>query len=142
MNIEIKTPELERIAAALERIATALENGATAAPKKAKTPKAQIDESVKPAPVEPENPAEAPVIDPAAQVSQNPETEQEAPQEPAPARPAVTVDQIRKLVVTLSANGKKARVREIVTAYGANVSAIPADKYAEVVEKLTALKEL
>lgn len=139
MSIEIKTPELERIAAALERIAAALEkhSAPVALPAEAH---AQIGESVKPAPVAPAEPPQSVPVEPAANVSQNPESAQETPHESAQPRPAVTIDQIRKLVVTLSANGKKPQVREIVTAYGANVSAIPADKYAEVVEKLTALK--
>ena len=62
---------------------------------------------------------------------------------PEPEQPKVTIDQIRKMVVTLSAMGqeKKDAVRDVITAYGRNVSAIPAEKYAEVLDKLTALQE-
>lgn len=151
MQIKIEAPDtLERIASALERIAAQLEKVSTTTP-------AQIAESVKPAAVETaEAPQSVPETAPeevkattpepaqeAAGVSQKPETEQQPQQEAAQSRPAVTLDQIRKMVVTLSARGAevKAKVRETVTAYGRNVSAIPADKYSEVMDKLTALQE-
>lgn len=47
---------------------------------------------------------------------------------------------IQRLVVELSAAGKKAEVRDIVTAFARNVSGIPEDKLAEVFSKLTALE--
>lgn len=113
MNIEIKIDkELQNL---LERIASALE---------------RVEATEKPQIVpEPEKvvaPEPAPTAEPAE-----------------PAQPPVTLDQIRKMVVTLSAMGqqKKDTVREIVTAYGRNVSAIPADKYNEVMDRLTALKK-
>lgn len=117
MNIEIKIDkELQNL---LERIATALE---------------RVEATEKPQIVpEPEKvvaPEPAPTAEPAA------------PAQPE-AQPSVTLDQIRKMVVTLSAMGqqKKDAVREIITAYGRNVSAIPADKYDEVMDRLTALKK-
>lgn len=52
----------------------------------------------------------------------------------------VELSDIQKKVVELSAAGKKAEVREIVTKYASRVSAIPAEHTAEVWEKLTALE--
>lgn len=121
MNIEIKIDkELQNL---LERIATALE---------------RVEATEKPQIVpEPEKvvaPEPAPTAEPAAPAQ--PEAQPEA-------QPPVTLDQIRKMVVTLSALGKEKKdaVRDIITAYGRNVSAIPADKYPEVMDRLTALKE-
>ena len=116
---------LARIADALERIADALElNSATPDPQVANTEA-------------PDQLLNAPVIEPAA--------EPEKVIEPAQpeTRPSVTLDQIRKMVVTLSAmgNDKKDAVREIVMSYGRNVSSIPAEKYIEVMDRLTALQE-
>lgn len=54
--------------------------------------------------------------------------------------PPVTVEDIRRLVVTLSASGKKDKAREIVQTYARTVSDLPADKYAEVWAKLKALE--
>lgn len=75
------------------------------------------------------------------------ETQKTTPQEletpaqpaPAPERPAVTHAEIMQQVVRLSTAGKKAEVKEIVTAYADKVSAIPEDKLQEVADKLAAL---
>ncbi len=64
--------------------------------------------------------------------------------EPAPApqadkeeaAPAVTLDDVRQLVVQLAANGKKAEARAIVTKYAKSVGEIPADKVAAVFSEL------
>lgn len=53
--------------------------------------------------------------------------------------PTVTHDDILKKVITLSAAGKKQEAREIVNAYAAKVSDIPAEKLAEVAERLDAI---
>lgn len=83
-------------------------------------------EALTPAVAEPEKPVEA--------------VQPEAPaEEPAPAK-TYTQSDVQQAVVRLSAAGKKAQVREIVKFYADRVSAIPADKYAEVMEKLTALE--
>ena len=117
---------LAHIATSLERIATALER--IAAPTKRveapKTPEKIPEPEKVEAPEQTEPKAEAPAAEPQAS-------------------PSITLDQIRKEVVAVCAMGedKKSAVREIVTAYGRNVSAIPADKYPEVMDKLTALKE-
>ena len=69
--------------------------------------------------------------------------EEPAPVAEAPAEePVKTVElsDIQKKVVELSAAGKKAEVRDIVTKYASRVSAIPAEHTAEVWEKLTALE--
>lgn len=60
-----------------------------------------------------------------------------APQEPAK---AVKLSDIQQKVVTLSAAGRKAEVREIVKAYAEKVSALPEDKLSEVWDKLSALE--
>ena len=52
---------------------------------------------------------------------------------------ALTLDDVRQKVVSLSAAGKKAQVREIVTAYAPSVSGIPEDKLVEVYGKLSEL---
>ena len=64
------------------------------------------------------------------------------PVEPEPAKPSVTLEQIQQKVVKLAAAGKKAEVREIVTAYGSKVSDLKdqPDKWDEVWGKLTALE--
>lgn len=62
-------------------------------------------------------------------------------EEPAAApEPVHNKADIQRKVVELSAAGKKDKVREIVTAYAAKVSAIPDDKVDEVWDKLTALE--
>lgn len=63
----------------------------------------------------------------------------EKPETPAP---TVTLEDIRKQVIKLTTAGKKAEIRTVVSEYSANikVSEIPADKYAEVLDKLKALE--
>ncbi len=63
-------------------------------------------------------------------------------EEPITEEPTKTVElaDIQKKVVELSAAGKKAEVRDIITKYASRVSAIPADKTAEVWGLLTALE--
>lgn len=121
-DIIILQASLERIAVSLERISRALEQ-----------PPVTHDQPVV-------NPEPAPISEP----EQIPETAPAVePEQTKPSEPTVTLDQIRKQVVALCAMSaeKKDAVREIITAYGRNVSAIPADKYPEVVDKLTALQE-
>ena len=133
MQIEIKgTETLERIATALERIAATLEKPSTETP-------AQIPESVKPTPAE----VEAPKPEPVETAEPEPVAADPVADQPEEVQPTVTLDEIRKKVVQLSAAGAQAKdaVRAIVTEYGRNVSAIPADKYAEVMDRLNAVKE-
>jgi hypothetical protein len=54
--------------------------------------------------------------------------------------PPVKREDVQKKVVELSAAGKKDAVKAVVTAYAKNVSGIPEDKLAEVLDKLTALE--
>lgn len=63
--------------------------------------------------------------------------EQEAPKQEAP---QYKLEDIQQKVVALSASGKKAEVREIVKSYAEKVSAIPADKFGEVMAKLIGLE--
>lgn len=65
---------------------------------------------------------------------------------PAPAeekKPAVTLDDVRAIVQKLVGPGstKKEAAKAIVKSYGTKVSDIPADKYSEALERLTALAE-
>lgn len=70
------------------------------------------------------------------------------PEEETPAEPAQEVDtapqvskaDIQQKVIQLSAAGKKAQVREIVTAVATKVSDIPEDKLADVWAALNALE--
>lgn len=87
------------------------------------------------APVAPVEPATKDHEEPKAEPA--PEPEQPAVKEDAP---AVTLSDIQQKVVTLSAAGKKAEVRDIITAYASRVSAIPEDKVGEVWQKLTELE--
>ena len=131
MNIEIKLDKpLQNL---LERIATALENLNVAPAQTDDIPEQKTVEAIEPKPD---------TVETAGLVGQIHSYEPAAPAQPE-AQPSVTLDQIRKQVVTLSAAGAeiKAKVREIITEYGRNVSAIPADKYPEVMDRLTALKE-
>lgn len=68
--------------------------------------------------------------------------EQEAPKQEAPKQeaPQYKLEDIQQKVVALSASGKKAEVREIVKSYAEKVSAIPVDKFGEVMAKLIGLE--
>lgn len=83
------------------------------------------------APVQPQNEPEP-----------TPEPEKPAePQEPVQeSLPAVKLADVQKKVVDLSTAGKKDAVKAVVQAYAPRVSAIPEDKLAEVLAKLTELE--
>lgn len=69
--------------------------------------------------------------------------EEEKPAEPAQeadTAPKVSKADIQQKVIQLSAAGKKAQVREIVTAVATKVSDIPEEKLAEVWAALNALE--
>lgn len=87
------------------------------------------------APVEPVASVSADEAEPKAEPA--PEPERPAVKEDAP---AVSLSDIQQRVVTLSAAGKKAQVRDIITAYASRVSAIPEDKVNEVWAKLAELE--
>lgn len=63
----------------------------------------------------------------------------EAPAAPEK-EPAVELSDIQSLVVTLSAKGRKAEVRDIIKSYADRVTNLPKDKWVEVYEKLKALE--
>ena len=131
---------LTRIADALERIASALESNS---PRSIGLVEGM--EMLLKSTKAPDQPLNTPVFEPTEEPAPAP-TEEPAPApiaEPEQTKPNVTIDQIRKEVVALSSMGKdkKDAVREIIMAYAPNVSGIPADKYPEVMDKLTALKE-
>ena len=71
------------------------------------------------------------------------ETTEQIPVEEAPVEEpikAVSLSDIQKKVVELSAAGKKAEVRDIITKYASRVSAIPAEHTAEVWDQLIGLE--
>lgn len=120
---------LEHIQKIEKSINTATEDAerpqkATEAPAQPVTPP-QAEKPVQPAPAEypiGETPFDAP-----------------EPNEPEPEAPKVDRADVQRLVVDLSAAGKKAEVKEVVMAYADRVSAIPEDKLSEVFEKLNKL---
>ena len=67
----------------------------------------------------------------------NEETAPEPAEEPAK---IIDLSDIQKKVVELSAAGKKAEVRDIITKYANRVSAIPAEHTAEVWNRLVGLE--
>lgn len=58
----------------------------------------------------------------------------------APAAKAVTLADLRSLVIELSAAGKKPQVVEIVRDYAPKLPGIPPESYPDVLERLEALK--
>ena len=68
---------------------------------------------------------------------ENPFTEE--PKE-EPKAPTHTKDEVRKLVVTLSANGKKAEARDIVLANGTSITDLPEEAIDTVYNALKALE--
>lgn len=70
---------------------------------------------------------------------ENPFTE--APKQEEPKAPEHTKDEIRKLVVTLSANGKKAEARDIVLAHGTSITDLPDEAIDEVYDLLKAMED-
>lgn len=82
-------------------------------------------------------------VEPVSEANEEPKAEPALePEQPAVKEdaPAVSLSDIQQKVVTLSAAGKKAEVRSIITAYASRVSAIPEDKVGEVWQKLTELE--
>ena len=88
-----------------------------------------------PAPV-PQEPTPLPDIGDGSEV---PEPHIEAIGTPV-AEPFHTHEDVQQMVVRLCAAGKKPEVKEIVNAYAERVSAIPADKLDECMDKLKALE--
>jgi hypothetical protein len=95
-------------------------------------------------------PQEAPKEEPKAETNPAEEAPQESTQDPEDSalaekvEPTVTLEQIQQKVVQLAASGaeKKAKVREVISAYGTKVSDLKdqPEKWGEVWEKLTALE--
>ena len=88
-------------------------------------------------------PAEGIEIEPQELETEEPTNTQPEPEtttEVEKEAPVVTVEDIRSKVLALTAAGKKEEVKTIVNTYAPRVGEIPAEKYAEVLEKLTALE--
>lgn len=73
----------------------------------------------------------------------SPHGEPEHVAEPAPTAPQYTLDDIRAVVQRLIGPGstKRAAAQTIVNDYAVKISAIPTDKYNEVMDRLTALEK-
>ena len=68
-------------------------------------------------------------------------TAEPQPAEAAPDAPPVKLEDIRKKVIELAASGNTAKASAVMQGYGVTkVSDLPADKYAEVLDKLNALE--
>lgn len=132
ININLNIPSLETLADAMCKIATILSNPIeytqTIVDERAQS---TIDQA-------PSAPAVQTVAAPTATIN---DSVPEVPDGAIPETPPVpsTAD-IQKVVVRLAAAGKKAEVREIVKGYADRVSAIPEDKRAEVLARLSALE--
>lgn len=95
-------------------------------------------------PVAPIAPAETKTEEPAPVKKEEPKKEEPAPVEPekpaAAPVPEVTTAELQSKVVKLVSAGKKDEARGIVMEYAKSVSDIPAEKRAEVMERLNALE--
>lgn len=81
-----------------------------------------------------------PVTEPFQELPKGEPVPFEAPEPPRLETPLYKLEDIQQKVVALSASGKKAEVREIVKSYAEKVSAIPADKFSEVMNRLAGLE--
>ena len=119
---------LDRIIDALEQNRTIIANSVSVAPVvESDEPKAETEEHM-----------EGQVT-----VEEIVETTEQIPEEEAPVEEPIKVvplSDIQKKVVELSAAGKKAEVRDIITKYANRVSAIPAEHTAEVWTQLIGLE--
>lgn len=95
------------------------------------------EESPKNAPEAPEV-LDHPTLNPFPETPTAAEEPSEAPTEEA--EPTVTMEMLTNKALTLSANGKRDQVKEIVHVYAPKVTALPEDKWVEVYKKLTALE--
>ena len=128
MNIEIKVKADQPLMTLLERVADALERiSATPDRMVAPTEPSAVEASKPEQEVEPQTAESAP----AEPVADQPEE----------VKPTVTLDQIRKKVVELSALGAETKdsVRAVIMSYGRRVSEIPREKYTEVMDQLNRL---
>lgn len=85
----------------------------------------------------PETPQKADEADKVETTPTEPETPKKAEE---PAAPEVTAEDIRNKYMSLATTPKKAQAHALIKSYAERVSDIPADKRAEVLEKLTALE--
>lgn len=130
MNIEIKVKADQPLMTLLERVADALERLSA-------TPDRMVTLS-KPSAVEATKPEQEVEPQTAEPVPAEPVADQ-----PEEVKPTVTLDEIRKKVVTLSALGAETKevVRGIITEYCRKVSDLAPEKYTEVMDRLNALQE-
>lgn len=84
---------------------------------------------------------------PEAEEAPTPNETQPEPEKPAEAKPEsdsatqeVTVNDLRSKYMSLATTSKKEQARTLIKLYADKISDIPADKRAEVLEKLSALE--
>jgi hypothetical protein len=142
---------LDKLTAALDKLAGVVPNCDSCVQSAIKlvqttaAPAEPTETSQEPAGAAEEKPAENNTPEqnePAVAAEEPQEVAEPTPAPVEPAKPSVTLEQIQQKVVELSAAGKKAEAREIVTTYGAKVSDLKdqPDKWDEVWSKLTALE--
>ena len=138
---ELRAALLEMLGTAPAPVAPAapvVEQEAPKAPKPVKAAKAAPVEAPK---------AEAPAATLPAPVTATtePTPEASAPSEPATASPSeqakpLALEDVRAVLAKISQGGKAAEVKALIASYGVTaLSAVPADKYTDVLEKAAAL---
>ena len=132
---------LDRVAEALENYPRKCENCVQTAIRMAQTaPAHQINE----APVENVAPTQEPenTAPTTSEADAHPVEGVQVFDAPVVEKPVATVkmSDIQQKVVALSAAGKKAEVKAVVTAYAERVTLIPEDKWNEVFKQLSALE--
>lgn len=143
ITIEFCAEDRERI----DRLTEALERNACGQPTETDPLQAKLAEVVAnakgtKATETPQEPQEAETLADTPAKEETPTEAKDAPAEEP--KPTVTLEQIQQKVVQLAAGyggAKKAKVREIINAYAQKVSDLPADKWGEVWDKLTALEQ-
>lgn len=139
---------LDRLAEALEK--RACDSCVTSAPEIMKSQQQDpVQKALAETLAKAEKPAEATETAPEATEAETLPTTPEKQEEPteetgASDVPPLTLEQIQQKVITIAAasNDKKAKAREIISAYGTKISDLKdkPDKWAEVWEKLVALE--
>lgn len=133
-TITLEIPQLEGIAEKLGRILAVLENRPAPECERCVDSVAEfVDDRLRQNGLEP---AQEDAVAPVQETQDTDPTPEEKPAE----TPTVARADVQKKVVALSAAGKRDAVKAVVMAYARNVSGIPEDKLAEVMDKLTALE--
>ena len=101
-------------------------------------PAPTVEAAPAPKPAKAAKPAPTPTAQPTTTATEAAPAQTEPAAEPAVK--AITLEEVRAKLAALSQGGKTAEVKAIISAIGcAKLTDIPADKYAEVLEKAAAL---